>query len=315
MNIETNQNDTTIVDDENTFPNNTNETEKKEKKRIPVLESHVRIALTAIDNTPTNINSSSSDVEEQTKMILQDAKESFKSNILSVVEPTNEYPLPYESMIRRKRHSHAHTDDDSSSSEEEDEEVSLSSSSLEEEYDEDELLDQEAVKRVKELRNEMRTSANRISNLKSNVINQLIQKINQEIHKFQQSSSLCKEEEQMDTHSPQQQKEEEELKVMETSLQKLISRLQSIDTQMPDRLDHLQETIQTIQTTLSSSSSSSVDAAISSRTNEGSTNKKLPTQSRTTTTITESNNRNGNDEMNMDPERRFGQFMYRFTRH
>ena len=151
-------------------------------------------------------------------------------------------------------------------------------------YDDHELLDQEASKRARELRAQVRAKAEEAQKQQAAVLERAIRLAQCEVRLLTRDILLEKEEDttMMDCQQKQQstaaKAKQQRLKQMENSLKSLTESLSStVDASLPKNLQDLRDTIQNIQKSLQRKeqplSLSQTEQAIMSRENEGAYNK------------------------------------------
>ena len=146
-------------------------------------------------------------------------------------------------------------------------------------YDEHELLDQDAVKRARELRRQVRTMASDMKQRQDAILERAIQLAQREVRLLTEdillkSMSDDSEDEKDATHRESHDARRLMLQQMKVSLQALMTSLSStVEGELPTNLRDLQDTIDNIEKSLHKKqqpeSLSQTEQAILSRTNEG----------------------------------------------
>ena len=251
---------TTTMNDENKPRNNL------------VAESDLQGALKAIEISFQELKNKA--LEQETdengtavlSILLKRAQESLVSHVQRLVEPVSD--AAYHEHLQRNI-----VEDDSDDSEQEsDDDEPIS----DDEFEEEELLDREVLQRARVLRQQVREASERASKLRSSVTDRAVSVAQREAAllvgptnkpmKPYDAAAMARRLEQ-----PFSGEKSEKLMEMEESLKSLTLSLQEMDGKVPDTMETLQETIDTIQMAMEQGTSlSQTERAIRSRSNEGS---------------------------------------------
>lgn len=215
--------------------------------------------------------------------LLSQAEQSLPEHIRRIVQPVSDEE--FHAHVRRNQ-----TDQDDDGDDDIDD-ASMSDSSEEEEsdeevYDEDELIDHAAVVRARQLRSQVRETADRVQKLRDSATNRAISLARQEVElevtkvgdqstateKFDPSEFEAKFHTALLDPTTATTKNLK-LQEMEKTLQALYSALEGMDIALPESMETLQETIETIEKSIRKDAEgqimSQTERAIISRDNEG----------------------------------------------
>lgn len=244
---------TMVVNDENKPSNNL------------VAESDLKATLGGIDEC---LEGWKQKAEENASMntLLESAQVSLKTNLqrLVVSVPDDDY---YQHLCRNIT---AEVDQDDMSDEDDDEPIS------DDEYDPEQLLDAEVLQRARVLRQQVREASERVHRLRASVTERAVSVAQREATLL---VGTCKSNQNDKPYNadavaaafrqPFDGQKSAKLVEMEESLQSLLTQLKEMDIKVPDTMETLQETIDTINTALGAHTLSQTEHAIRSRSNEG----------------------------------------------
>lgn len=244
-----------------------------------VAESDLKGALKGIENCLDewrNIEKQPKDEEnpisEETRStlnsLLSQAKESLTNHMERLLEPISD----------EEYHKYLHRYDVIEEVEEEMDEESEDEPISDDEYDQEELLDKEVLQRARVLRQQVREASERVNKLRRSVTDRAVSVAQREAALLVGPPPLGENKPyNVDAMTEQLQqpfsgKKSEKLIEMEESLKNLMSCLKEMEVKVPDALETLQQTMDTIQLALEQGTSlSQTERAIRSRSNEGPT--------------------------------------------
>lgn len=244
---------TMVVNDENKPSNNL------------VAESDLKATLDGIDQCLQGWKQNAEE-NESINTLLESAQVSLKTHLqrLVVAVPDDDY---YQHL---RQNVTAEVEQDDMSDEEDDEPIS------DDEYDPEQLLDAEVFQRARILRQQVREASERVHRLRASVSERAISvaqreaallvgacKSNQNDKPYNADAVAAAFRQPFDGHKSAK------LMEMEESLQTLSTQLKEMDVKVPDTMEMLQETIDTISTALGATTLSQTERAIRSRSNEG----------------------------------------------
>jgi hypothetical protein len=272
-------------------------------RRVPVPESDVRAALEGIENRMEQVKEHFSKANQNKTPSKPDAKESsrlllnyldqtqaaLQERIKRITQPVSSEK--YNSYMKNKT-----VDDDDEESEilfidESQNDLPEKDTEEEEETDDDELIDLVALERVRALRAEVRQVSASIQSKKNSVIQRTIDLSNDEVQILGETKNIAGELREIltDGLSPKEWYERKvqtaldgdgnesmtKIKEMQSTLKGLLEELSQMDDQLPDKIEMLQETLETIEIHLekheeeNQKSLPATERAIISRDNEG----------------------------------------------
>ena len=246
-----------------------------------VAKSDLKGALNGIENCldewrnvekqPKNEENPMSDETRSTlHSLLSQAKDSLTNHLERLVEPISD----------EEYHMYLHRNDVIEEEEEEEEEMDEESEEepiSDDEYDPEELLDKEVLQRARVLRQQVRDASERVSQLRRSVTDRAVSVAQCEAALLVGPPSRENKRYDADAMAEQLQqpfsgKKSEKLIEMEESLTNLTSCLKEMEMKVPDVMEALQETIDTIHLALEQGTSlSQTERAIRCRANEGPT--------------------------------------------
>eukprot|EP00978_Attheya_sp_CCMP212_P047203 scaffold421261_cov38-Attheya_sp.AAC.1 len=278
-------------------------------RRVPVPEPDVRAALEGIENRMEQVKEhfskanhqnntpSKPDDKESSELLLNyldQTQSALQERIKRITQPVSSEK--YNSYMKNK----TVDDDDEDDDDEESETLSIDEiqndtpekdAEEEEETDEEELIDLVALERVRALRAEVRQVSASIQSKKNSVIQRTIDLSNAELQILGETKNIAGESRELSTDglSPKEWYERKvqtaldgdgnesvtKIKEMQSTLKGLLEELNQMDDKLPDKIEMLQETLETIEIHLekheeeNQKSLPATERAIISRDNEG----------------------------------------------
>lgn len=212
-------------------------------------------------------NPMSKETRSTLNSLLSKAKESLTNRMERLVEPISD----------EEYHKYLHRYDVIEEEEEEMDEESEEEPISDDEYDPEELLDKEVLQRARVLRQQVREASERVDQLRRSVTDRAVSIAQREAALLVGPPTRENKPYNADATAEQLQqpfsgKKSEKLIEMEESLKNLTSCLKDMEVKVPDAMETLQETMDTIQLALEQGTSlSQTERAIRSRSNEGPT--------------------------------------------
>ena len=183
---------------------------------------------------------------QNTRRLLQECGNSLKRNIERIVQPVTDEAF----HVYVKRNDDNDKDDGTKTEDAGDSYETTNEE--EEEYDEEDLLDPEAVQRVKELRQKIRAQAASVQKVRQEVLEQAVTIGQRQVHlwlgKYGDSSKAQAEIEVAALDTTRSRKQVDE---MHESVANMVTALHEIGKEIPDKLSSLQETVAAIEKSLS----------------------------------------------------------------
>ena len=183
---------------------------------------------------------------QNTRRLLQECGNSLKRNIERIVQPVTDEA--FHVFVKRNDDN----DEDDGTKTEDAGDSYETTNEEEEEYDEEDLLDPEAVQRVKELRQKIRAQAASVQKVRQEVLEQAVTIGQRQVHlwlgKYGDSSKAQAEIEVAALDTTRSRKQVDE---MHESVANMVTALHEIGKEIPDKLSSLQETVAAIEKSLS----------------------------------------------------------------
>jgi hypothetical protein len=225
-----------------------------------VAESDLRAVLQGIEN---KLLESCKD-DDKLQPIFQKASKSLQQNLNNIVEaiPDDEY-----GVCTRTTNPHVDDGDDDEEEDDEMEDEMAEESSVE--FDDDELLDSDALERARVLRQQVRDAAARVAANREATIALAVSLAQRKAHAIVGDSSDMPP---FDAKAFQARLDEATTapdNELSQTLQGLADALQELELQIPQKMETLQTTVETIQDALLVKHVSQTEHAIVSRDNEG----------------------------------------------
>uniref|UniRef100_A0A7S2UE19 Uncharacterized protein n=1 Tax=Attheya septentrionalis TaxID=420275 RepID=A0A7S2UE19_9STRA len=274
-------------------------------RRVPVPESDVRAALEGIENRMEQVKEhfskankqdntpSKPDDKESSQLLLNyldQTQAALQERIKRITEPVSSEK--YNSYMKNKTvDDHDDEESETLSIDEIQNDTPEKDTEEEEETDEEELIDLVALERVRALRTEVRQVSASIQSKKNSVIQRTIDLSNGELQILGDTKNIAGESRELSTDglSPKEWYERKvqtaldgdgnesmtKIKEMQSTLKGLLEELSQMDDQLPDKIEMLQETLETIEIHLekheeeNQKSLPATERAIISRDNEG----------------------------------------------
>ena len=231
------------------------------------LQSAVKAMKEHLDewkNQPTKTTTLDSDTRSVLVRLLEQAEASLTAHLVRLVETVGD--REYHSLVNPQPEMDLNDTDDSDDDHED----------SDDEFDEQELMDQEALQRARELRHQVRESAERVSLLRSRVTDRTVALGQREVALLlgppnrDPDAPYDPQFIATELSQPFQGQKNKHLLEMEHSLNRLSAALKDMDVDLPDKIESLQKTVETIQEALRQGTSlSQTEKAIRSRDNEG----------------------------------------------
>jgi hypothetical protein len=242
-----------------------------EKKVIPRMKAQP--SNSSVSNSSGGTTSDSE--KDQTAAALLKEKRDLLHHIESivmtsieqVVQPIEyqdyEQHIKYNTPLRKKMRGEDDNDENEndsisstsscSDSDNDDNSVGQSLSDSDNEIEEEDLIDPIALKKVKELRNQVRETAQRIQTIRDEKLQTVVNQVLVEMQRYKDLD--IEEEERLLLHRQEQdernQKSPISLDKMDSALKILLGTLTRMDVELPDKMESIQTTIETIETALS----------------------------------------------------------------
>jgi len=208
-----------------------------------VAESDLIAAVQAVRDRIASTKGSSVELQH----LLQECEHSLVQNIQRVVQPVTDEAFHMYVYQQKQQEEETKTPDDS----------------IDDDIDPEELVDQEAWKRVQELRSQVREKATSVQVLRDEICNQAVDLAQRQV-KLMSTETTSMNEEMMNVSDNAAR---EKLQEMEHSLKIMQTALQQTQDGLPDKLSSLQDTIAAIEHSLNKGLSQT-EQTIVSRSND-----------------------------------------------